>query len=323
MRAFFIDMLGLQRPGSGPGLRHARDRHRLLSQLHPQRAERRPGADAAHHRRSSAAQERRLPRSVHHARYLPDPGARGALWRAAAALAGARRRGALGALSLRRRCSLRRASSRRSSFLSLHSHPGRSSPTRRGKALREIFLCQKVPAAAGQRRLQSGAEHQRSALQDGAPAPDGASQRADVRRLPQDHGSRSGSRSRTSTPPGEYRSTENGAPIDASGELSGKSFDGDQAAGADHPRRSGDHLLPAQSRLLLRHRAQADAAGAGVARPACRPSCPRTGVRWRELMRRITLNPDFYTIPRAQRRCRLRLRIDRIDARHRWRPETK
>lgn len=32
------------------------------------------------------------------------------------------------------------------SFLSLHSHAGRSSPTLRGKALREIFLCQPVPA---------------------------------------------------------------------------------------------------------------------------------------------------------------------------------
>ena len=32
------------------------------------------------------------------------------------------------------------------SFLALHSHPGRSSPTLRGKALRELVLCQKVPS---------------------------------------------------------------------------------------------------------------------------------------------------------------------------------
>lgn len=31
------------------------------------------------------------------------------------------------------------------SFVALHAHPGRSSPTLRGKALREVFLCQKVP----------------------------------------------------------------------------------------------------------------------------------------------------------------------------------
>lgn len=32
-------------------------------------------------------------------------------------------------------------------FLAQHAHPGRSSPTRRGKALREIMLCQHVPDA--------------------------------------------------------------------------------------------------------------------------------------------------------------------------------
>lgn len=32
------------------------------------------------------------------------------------------------------------------SFLALHSHPGRTSPTLRGKALREIVMCQPVPA---------------------------------------------------------------------------------------------------------------------------------------------------------------------------------
>jgi Protein of unknown function (DUF1592)/Protein of unknown function (DUF1588)/Protein of unknown function (DUF1585)/Protein of unknown function (DUF1595) len=30
-------------------------------------------------------------------------------------------------------------------FLALYSHPGRTSPTKRGRAVREIFLCQKVP----------------------------------------------------------------------------------------------------------------------------------------------------------------------------------
>lgn len=32
------------------------------------------------------------------------------------------------------------------SYLTVHSHPARSSPTRRGKALRELLLCQKVPS---------------------------------------------------------------------------------------------------------------------------------------------------------------------------------
>lgn len=35
------------------------------------------------------------------------------------------------------------------SFVSLHSHPGRTSPTIRGKAIREVVLCQKVPDPPG------------------------------------------------------------------------------------------------------------------------------------------------------------------------------
>ena len=35
------------------------------------------------------------------------------------------------------------------SFLALHSHPGRTSPTLRGKALREMLMCQKVPDPPG------------------------------------------------------------------------------------------------------------------------------------------------------------------------------
>lgn len=35
------------------------------------------------------------------------------------------------------------------SFLAMHSHPGRSSPTLRGRAVREILLCQRVPDPPG------------------------------------------------------------------------------------------------------------------------------------------------------------------------------
>lgn len=35
------------------------------------------------------------------------------------------------------------------SFVSLHSHPGRTSPTIRGKAMREMIMCQKVPDPPG------------------------------------------------------------------------------------------------------------------------------------------------------------------------------
>ena len=35
------------------------------------------------------------------------------------------------------------------SFAALHSHPGRSSPTLRGRAIREALLCQKIPDPPG------------------------------------------------------------------------------------------------------------------------------------------------------------------------------
>ena len=35
------------------------------------------------------------------------------------------------------------------SFLALHSHPGTTSPTLRGKAVRENLLCQRVPPPPG------------------------------------------------------------------------------------------------------------------------------------------------------------------------------
>ena len=42
------------------------------------------------------------------------------------------------------------------SMLAMFSHPGRSSPTKRGVALMDIFLCEPTPGAAGQCRLLGG-----------------------------------------------------------------------------------------------------------------------------------------------------------------------
>lgn len=108
------------------------------------------------------------------------------------------------------------------SFLSLYSHPGRSSPTQRGKAIREVFLCQTVPN----------------------PPPN-----VDFSKLEQPDGSLKTMRDRLTahrsnpvcagchkiTDPmglalenfdgaGIYRTQEGGAPIDASGQLDQESF---------------------------------------------------------------------------------------------------
>lgn len=109
------------------------------------------------------------------------------------------------------------------SFLALHSHPGRSSPTLRGKALREVMLCQKVPAppAAVDFKLLEDTSN---------PLFKTARQRLDAHRTnPVCAGCHKitdpvGLALETFDGDGSHRATENGAPIDTNGELDGIKF---------------------------------------------------------------------------------------------------
>ncbi len=110
------------------------------------------------------------------------------------------------------------------SFLALHSHPGRSSPTLRGAAIREVFLCQEVP--------DPPADVDFSAVQDAASGSmPTARDRLDVHnREPACSGCH-----KIMDPPGfalenfdglgQYRTKENGVVIDVSGDLDGIPFD--------------------------------------------------------------------------------------------------
>ena len=109
------------------------------------------------------------------------------------------------------------------SFLALHSHPGRSSPTLRGKAIREILLCESVPAPPPNvnfgivqdthnetyRTARARLEAHRS---DATCA--GCHKVMDPIGLALENYDALG----------YFRGEENGAPIDASGELNGQSF---------------------------------------------------------------------------------------------------
>jgi len=108
------------------------------------------------------------------------------------------------------------------SFLAAHSHAVRSSPTVRGKAMRELFLCQKVP--------DPPPDVDFSALED---AGDLATARD---RLKIHNTNPSCAGCHLITDPmglalenfdgaGGYRETENGAPLDISGELDGALYD--------------------------------------------------------------------------------------------------
>jgi hypothetical protein len=180
------------------------------------------------------------------------------------------------------------------SFLSLHSHPGRSSPTIRGKALREIFLCQKVPDPPGNVNFnlvndtKNPAFHTaRSRLtahitQDSCA---GCHRIMDPVGLAMENFDSAGG----------FRTTENDAPIITSGEIDGAKFD--DAAGFVR----AVHDLPAAP-LCFVNRLYSYGAG----RPAAKGEAEwlnfqekqfaSTGYKVPELMRRIATSKAFYRV---------------------------
>ncbi|MCW1427799.1 DUF1592 domain-containing protein [Novosphingobium sp. JCM 18896] len=111
------------------------------------------------------------------------------------------------------------------SMLALHSHPGRSSPTLRGKSLREIFLCEKVPDPPANVNF--------SIVQDAVNRP-GSTARL---RLAEHNDNPVCAGCHKLTDPigltlenfdgaGSFRAKENGAELDLSGSLDGKDFSG-------------------------------------------------------------------------------------------------
>jgi hypothetical protein len=108
-------------------------------------------------------------------------------------------------------------------FTALHAHPGRSSPTIRGKAIREILMCQKVPAPPGDvdfKLVQDTTNpryrtvRQRMDAHATNPVCTGCHKITDPM----------GYALETFDGGGAYRTKENGADIDASGALDGKPF---------------------------------------------------------------------------------------------------
>ena len=107
-------------------------------------------------------------------------------------------------------------------FAALASHPGRSSPTLRGRAIREELLCQKVPDPPGNvdfSKFEAAdtlgkTARQRLTAHRTDPACSGCHQIMDPVGLGLEN----------LDGVGQFRTTENGAPIDPSGELDGQKF---------------------------------------------------------------------------------------------------
>ncbi len=108
------------------------------------------------------------------------------------------------------------------SFLAGHAHPGRSSPTLRGKALREVLLCQAVPrppanvdfSAVENPSSTIKTQRERVALHLKNPVCAGCHKITDPMGLALENFDGSGA----------YRIAEKGEPIDPSGSLDGKAF---------------------------------------------------------------------------------------------------
>jgi hypothetical protein len=122
------------------------------------------------------------------------------------------------------------------SFLASHAHPARSSATRRGKALRELFLCQKVPSPPPNvdfslledpnSNLKTARERLKVHATNASCA--GCHLIMDPMGLALEKFDGSGG----------FRETENGAPLDTSGSLDGKQFKDVAGLGQalhDHP----------------------------------------------------------------------------------------
>jgi hypothetical protein len=122
------------------------------------------------------------------------------------------------------------------SFLAVHAHPGRSSATLRGKALREVLLCQTVPRPPGNvdfsavenppPNLKTARDRVNAHLS--TPVCAGCHKITDPMGLALENFDGAG----------QFRATDNGAPIDTRGTLDGKTFDDVVGLGKilhDHP----------------------------------------------------------------------------------------
>ena len=178
------------------------------------------------------------------------------------------------------------------SFLALNAHPGRSSPTLRGKAIREVLMCAKIPSppanvnfAIVQDTKNPNFKTARDRLTAHRTEPTCAGCHAIID--PQ------GLALENFDGAGQYRFDENGVAVDPSGSLDGVDFRGPRALG------QALHDNPAVTACLAQ-----SAYRYGIGRNLTkdeRPDMARigrdfaaSGYRFPDLMRLIATSPAFY-----------------------------
>jgi Protein of unknown function (DUF1588)/Protein of unknown function (DUF1592)/Protein of unknown function (DUF1585)/Protein of unknown function (DUF1595) len=181
-------------------------------------------------------------------------------------------------------------------FLASHAHPGRSSATLRGKALRELLLCQKVPrpppnvdfSLIEDPKSTLRTARERLVAHRANPVCAGCHKLTDPIGLALENFDGAG----------QYRETERGAPIDASGNLDGKTYtDAVGLAQALHDNPALPTCLV--SRAYGYAVGQAPTGAAAQVLPYFGAQFAQQGYKLPSLLRTIALSKAFTTVTNA------------------------
>ena len=182
------------------------------------------------------------------------------------------------------------------SFVALHAHPGRSSPTLRGKAIRELVLCQRVPSPPPNvdfKLLQDVKNPQFKTTRDRLTAHRTAPTCAGCHKIMDPIGLAM----ENFDADGGYRTTENGVAIDTTGELDGMKFD------TPYGLAKAVHDDPAATACVLQRvyeYAQGRPLGKGdaSASKSLADDFASNGYRFPTLLRKIAVSEALYAVPR-------------------------
>jgi hypothetical protein len=184
------------------------------------------------------------------------------------------------------------------SFVALHSPSGRSSPTDRGKAVREVLLCQKVPPPPANVDFSLvqvtdnpnyKTARERLSAHANVPMCAGCHKMTDPIGLALENFDSSG----------QFRTTENGAPIDTSGQLNGVKYENARELGEAL---RNDPAVPACVAKRVFEYGTATLPPKGDPRWAqVTERFQESGYNFVELMRQIALSDLFYQVPAEEK----------------------
>jgi hypothetical protein len=179
-------------------------------------------------------------------------------------------------------------------FLALYSHSGRSSPTLRGRAIRELLLCQPVPNPPGNVNFTVVQDSNNPALKTArarldahatSPACSGCHKITDPIGLPLERFDGIGA----------FRETENGASLDVSGQLGSARFSG--ATGLGQALSGDPALTECVAGRTLEYATGRSIEGQDHILQTVQSVFERSGFRFPALMLAVAASPEAYRAP--------------------------